>query len=407
MGKINVTNHALIRRYERFGPYTTVDKNILEGDILFDFSSAQLVLNKIKDTPIYKSKEAFYVVSEDENEKTIITTYPVEKYEKTDYYKRINDIVIMSKLNLNKIEQDIIQKILYNNDEITVKHMGYKKLMLINNFLILLGIDYENTKTYFKLFKIWNIKDLFNVNEINKIREEYYGSSRLSEWEDFLKKLNLFNYIIQYKKQEDERYPEEVQTYRKVLNGTLQSFPMRFWEDDKGGIKQIAAELCVKYLIEKVLEWTYLDIINNFTTNTFKKYKLSGMTEVLYESISFLALDNAYPGRFRPYLFKRMKNDWYWKIEKEGIKHCKETIEWLFEQMERDGYKINKNNPLTIDWIKTLKRYNVIGMLSITFHYDYKEFFKEVFNIEYSDEDIFRYVSYFESKNREFAGLNM
>ena len=74
------------------------------------------------------------------------------------------------------------------------------------------------------------------------------------------------------------------------------NFPHGTWNCDE---KYENAKNVTKTLIEKVLKWSENDIKEKLSANTFRKYSLTGMLGYLFGTSPFLAIENAYSGKFK------------------------------------------------------------------------------------------------------------
>ena len=101
------------------------------------------------------------------------------------------------------------------------------------------------------------------------------------------------------------------------------NFPSGTWSGDK---KYENAKNVTKTLIEVVLKWTYEDIKNKLTLNTFKKYSVLGMMVKVFNSSPYLAIENAYPGKFKQWELPYVPHS-FWNMET-----AKEATIWLIEE---------------------------------------------------------------------------
>lgn len=74
-----VTDHAIMRYYERFINTGNIDGNQITEEIKFEFDEAKYDSNTDDGKKIYKGKNIYFIVSEDieNNENVIITIYPI------------------------------------------------------------------------------------------------------------------------------------------------------------------------------------------------------------------------------------------------------------------------------------------------------------------------------------------
>jgi hypothetical protein len=115
----------------------------------------------------------------------------------------------------------------------------------------------------------------------------------------------------------------DVEVYKLVLDGSLPKFPNHFWKNP--GITQTCREI-TRYLLEERLGWDEEGIKNNLSQKTFIDNKLNGMLQKVFDSSPFLALDNAYPGRFKEWELKNTPVS-FWTKE-----NCYKAVEWLIEE---------------------------------------------------------------------------
>ena len=101
------------------------------------------------------------------------------------------------------------------------------------------------------------------------------------------------------------------------------NFPSGTWKCDE---KYGNAKNVTKTLIERVLKWTYEDIRNKLTLNIFKKYSVLSMLVKVFNGSPYLAIENAYPGKFKPWELPCVSNS-FW-----NLKTAKEATIWLIEE---------------------------------------------------------------------------
>ena len=104
------------------------------------------------------------------------------------------------------------------------------------------------------------------------------------------------------------------------------NFPSGTWKCDE---KYENAKNVTKTLIERVLKWTYEDIRNKLTLNIFKKYSVLSMLVKVFNGSPYLAIENAYPGKFKPWELPCVSNS-FW-----NLKTAKEATIWLIEEKLR------------------------------------------------------------------------
>ena len=93
--------------------------------------------------------------------------------------------------------------------------------------------------------------------------------------------------------------------------------PLSYWT------KETAAE-ATKWFIEEKLKWT--GVRQELKAIIFKKNGLSGMINTLFNGSLYEAMNNAYPGKYKPWQFEHVPNS-YW-TEETAI----EAVRWLIEE---------------------------------------------------------------------------
>ena len=101
------------------------------------------------------------------------------------------------------------------------------------------------------------------------------------------------------------------------------NFPHGTWNCDE---KYENAKNVTKTLIEKVLKWSDDDIKEKLSANTFRKYSLTGMFIILFNASPYLAIDNAYPGKFKQWDLPSVSKK-FWNMET-----AREATIWLIEE---------------------------------------------------------------------------
>lgn len=92
----------------------------------------------------------------------------------------------------------------------------------------------------------------------------------------------------------DDKFGWEI--FRDILSGKASRFPNGYWQQP--GVESECAAI-TKYFIEDVLKWEDKDIREKTNEMVFRKYHLSGMLEYVFGRSPFLAIDNAYPGKYK------------------------------------------------------------------------------------------------------------
>jgi hypothetical protein len=119
---------------------------------------------------------------------------------------------------------------------------------------------------------------------------------------------------------------------------------------------QYSAEI-TRYLIENILKWSENDIPDKLSEMLFRRYKLSGMLEYVFDRSPYKAINNAYPDKYRPWQFNRTPEN-YWN-DATAI----EAICWLMHhlkvtditKLKQKCFRENKLNGL-VTWISDNKK---------------------------------------------------
>lgn len=156
----------------------------------------------------------------------------------------------------------------------------------------------------------------------------------------------------------DDKFGWEI--FRDILSGKASRFPNRYWQQPGA---EAECAVITRYFIEDVLKWEDKDIREKINEMVFRKYHLSGMLEYVFGRSPFLAIDNAYPGRYKVWeLTCTPKHFW----EQEGNRNS--ALSWLLDKTGKTkiGELTNKdflNNGLggLMDY---LKRYSIYENLN-------------------------------------------
>ncbi len=133
------------------------------------------------------------------------------------------------------------------------------------------------------------------------------------------------------------------------------NFPSGTWKCDE---KYENAKNVTKTLIERVLKWTYEDIRNKLTLNIFKKYSVLSMLVKVFNGSPYLAIENAYPGKFKPWELPCVSNS-FW-----NLKTAKEATIWLIEEkLKWNDEDVKQKLSLNI-----FRQYSLTGMLNYLFN---------------------------------------
>ena len=118
------------------------------------------------------------------------------------------------------------------------------------------------------------------------------------------------------------------------------------------------AKEVTKTLIEKVLKWSDEDVRKKLSANIFRKYLLTGMLNVLFNGGAYLAIENAYPGKFKPWEVTRVSKN-FWNMET-----AKEATIWLIEEKLKWSENDIKEKLSANIFIKN----SLTGMLNVLFN---------------------------------------
>lgn len=397
---IQVTNHAIERRYEKFqflysGKSTT--KEELLNDIINDFENSYR-FGTTHNADLFKSKYAFYVIIYRNGNPIIITTYPVINLPKNYDISILENIRVVYKTEILDEEKTIMEPIIKTEDYYIVKHDGHKKLIWAGGFILFCSIEFNREFTYYYILQRWTLEDLKEKSIQRKIYSTYFDSD--FKWNEFLKKIDLLDFI--YNTSINKHLPPEIITYKQVFSGELHHFPINFWQDDIGSEIKIAAQLCTKYMIEEILNWGLSEICKQLDRKTFIKYKLGGMLNALFKNDVFDALNNAYPNKYPIWMIKHLNTIKYWKKENDGVAHAKMALNSVVEDCKKDGLIINKSVLLNYDWHMILKKYNLTRILKYTFNNNLRDFLEQGFDVKISDEEFERRFNLLDKKTKQY-----
>ena len=143
--------------------------------------------------------------------------------------------------------------------------------------------------------------------------------------------------------------------YLEEVLAKEKNFPSGTWKCDE---KYENAKNVTKTLIERVLKWTYEDIRNKLTLNIFKKYSVLSMLVKVFNGSPYLAIENAYPGKFKPWELPCVSNS-FW-----NLKTAKEATIWLIEEkLKWNDEDVKQKLSLNI-----FRQYSLTGMLNYLFN---------------------------------------
>jgi hypothetical protein len=114
----------------------------------------------------------------------------------------------------------------------------------------------------------------------------------------------------------------------------------------------------VKWMIEEKLKWSDDDVKRNLTQKVFNNNNLGGMLATLYKNSPFVAINTAYPGKFKPWELKQTLSG-YWNKE-TAIAATKWMIEEKLNWSDDEVRKKLSN--------KVFYENNLCGMLKIVFN---------------------------------------
>lgn len=134
--------------------------------------------------------------------------------------------------------------------------------------------------------------------------------------------------------------------------------PWEFKQSPRGVWTKSTAIEATKWLIEEKLKFSDEEIKKNLSAKLFKQNNLGGMLAVVYKDKPFMAINDAYPGRFKEWDFN-CGND-FWTDEK-----AIEAVKWLIEE------KLNlTDNELKLRLSKKMfNQNNLGGLLGCKFSY--------------------------------------
>ncbi len=130
-----------------------------------------------------------------------------------------------------------------------------------------------------------------------------------------------------------------------------------------GGAGRRLAKQAIRYLFEEKLKIPEETIPEVTSSRLFHDNGLGGMLLQLYDGMSFLAVSDAYPNKFKPWEFKNRPHLWG---TKDGMKYAAEATRWLVE--EKLG--IPPNEALKKVKAQDFKDYRLWGMLMTLFKGD-------------------------------------
>jgi hypothetical protein len=131
----------------------------------------------------------------------------------------------------------------------------------------------------------------------------------------------------------DQLAPIEV--YNLVRTGKIKKFPISTWSQPDS--IEYATQI-LRFLFEKILNWTDEDIKTNLSVRTFSDYRLRGLLSEVFYNSPFKALDSVYPGRFKQWEIKHTPKN-FWTRE-----NLIKALKWMFEEkLKWSSADIKKN----------------------------------------------------------------
>lgn len=120
--------------------------------------------------------------------------------------------------------------------------------------------------------------------------------------------------------------------FRDILDGKVGMFPRGYWRQP--GVEAECAAI-TRYFIEDVLKWEDKDIREKTNEMVFRKHHLSGMLEYVFGRSPFLAIDNAYPDKYKAWELTCIPKH-FWEEEKNR----NSALAWLLDKTGK--IKINE-----------------------------------------------------------------
>ncbi len=132
----------------------------------------------------------------------------------------------------------------------------------------------------------------------------------------------------------------------------FKNVPNNFWNLE-------TAKEATRWLIEEKLKWSDEQVKKSLCRAIFKQNDLEGMLQVVFNSNSFRAIENAYPGKYKEWEFKVILGSRaLWNLET-----AKEATKWLIEEKLKWNDEQVRDN-LCLD---TFKENELGGMISVLF----------------------------------------
>jgi len=261
--KLTITHHAKVRWFEKFN--RIINRIQIEDEIEYNFKRAKLYREQNNDINIYinKNANAYFVTRDRNNERIIITAYPINiENEKlintTDFNKQTNDIL---KLN-ESFEIQVYRKVL--DGELNKFPQGFWKDDIGGDVFI--GAKECTLYMYRHLLK-WNYADI-----INKSNKNIFTQNKLSGMISTL--FNSSWHMAIY-----NAYPD-IKPYMIKNGGNIREY----WQEN--GIER-AKEMGV-WLTEKLRHKGYKFSSKNILSlrwdRIIKEYKLQSMLTIVFDN---------------------------------------------------------------------------------------------------------------------------
>jgi len=239
-----------------------------------------------------------------------------------------------------------------------------------------------NNKEYLDQYSAIELYEMLLSNQIKRFPRNFWKNDFSLDYADELGKyvINKFldddtNKILN---EYDCKFVNKVRLHSalKLFNGSAFEYidflyPNRFkpWDfkktpnaywNDENGIK------ATKWLIEDCLKWNETDVKEKLCYKTFASHNLNGMLAILYNDSPYMALNAAYPDKYKPLDFKYSPNNNLFKNNLQEINKEKFNQYSPIEIYEKVLSKqINQfpagfwENDFSLDYAKELGKYAI------------------------------------------------
>ena len=122
----------------------------------------------------------------------------------------------------------------------------------------------------------------------------------------------------------------------------LSYVPRNYWTKER-------AKDATIWLLEEKLKWSDDEICNNLCVKTFEENGLGGMSKCIFNSNVYEIIENAYPGKFKPWQLSVVgRNYWNKQTTKDATKWLiEEKLKWTDEEIcQKISIKTFKENGL-------------------------------------------------------------